>query len=346
MEHFIHPDFQLNGKNFDYIDLIAEANNLYKNGTLFEKGIGSFLLKWLNNEEYIFVQTSGSTGVPKQIYIPKSAMIASAKATGSFFNLQAQSSALLCLSADYIAGKMMLVRAMVLGLKLDYVEPSSQPLAGIYKKYNFVAMVPMQIEASFEQLNQITILIIGGAKLNSKLAAKLKDVSTNVYETYGMTETVSHIALKKISEDYFSVLPNIKIGIDERQCLVIEAPLLYAEKIITNDSVEIINDNQFILKGRIDNIINSGGIKIFPEELEEKLSLKIDQRFFFTSQLDERLGEQLILIVEGTPFAISNNVFDDFSKYQIPKAIYFVDQFVETGNGKINRNLTKAKLFP
>src|SRR5574343_1047909 len=114
-----------------------------------------------------------------------------------------------------------------------------------------------------------------------------------------ITETVSHIALKKISEDYFSVLPNIKIGVDERQCLVIEAPLLYAEKIKTNDSVEIINDNQFILKGRIDNIINSGGIKIFPEELEEKLSLKIDQRFFFTSQLDERLGEQLILIVEG-----------------------------------------------
>lgn len=346
MEHFIHSDFKLNGKSFSYLELLGEANFLAYNGTVYEKEIGKFLLEWLNKDDFIFVQTSGSTGIPKKIYIPKKAMIASAIATGTFFNLQPKTTALLCLSAEYIAGKMMLVRALQLGLELDYVAPSSNPLNEVSKEYDFVAMVPLQVDASIAHLYRIKKLIIGGAKLNSGLIERLVKLETKIYETYGMTETVSHIALKRIGEKCFTILPSISIHVDDRNCLIIEAPNLYPEKIITNDIVELLSDKQFILKGRVDSVINSGGIKIYPEELEEKLSLKLEKRFFFSSVIDEKYGEQLILIIEGKAFDIKHEIFEGFSKFQVPKAIFFLDEFVEAGNNKINRKSTKAKLFP
>lgn len=346
MEHYIHSDFKLKGKSYTYLELLGEANFLANNGTVYEQGIGKFLVEWLNNDDFIFVQTSGSTGIPKKIYIPKKAMIASAHATGSFFNLVPKSSALLCLSADYIAGKMMLVRAILLGLELDYVEPSSAPLKEVSKEYDFVAMVPLQVEESLQKIHLIKKMIIGGAKLKSSLIERLKKSSAEIYETYGMTETVSHIAVKKIGELCFTILPTIKIEVDNRNCLVIHAPNLYPDAIVTNDIVDLLNEKQFVLKGRIDSIINSGGIKIYPEELEEKMSGKLDQRFFFSSILDETLGEQLILIIEGKPFEINQEIFEGFTKFQKPKAIYFVNEFVEAGNNKINRKLTRAKLFP
>jgi o-succinylbenzoate---CoA ligase len=341
MNQFVHPDFKLNGKSFSYIELLSEALYLKENGQLFEKVIGKFLLEWLNNESFVFVQTSGSTGKPKQIVLQKTAMIASAKATGIFFNLQSKSSALLCLSADYIAGKMMLVRAITLGLHLDYVEPNANPLGN--KKYDFVAMVPMQVANSLEQLHFVETLLIGGTKVSYQLAENILKSNCKAFESYGMTETISHIAIKPIGAKQFTVLPNVTIAVDDRNCLVIEALDLSSDKIITNDIVEILNETQFILKGRIDNVINSGGVKIFPEEIEEKLGKYISTRFFIASLPDEKLGEKLILVLEGKPFEVENMVFSELSKYQIPKDKIFIDQFVETETNKINRKKTLEK---
>lgn len=341
MNQFIHPDFKLNGKSFSYLELLSEALFLKENGQLFEKNIGKFLLEWLNNESFVFVQTSGSTGKPKKIVLEKSAMIASAKATGFFFNLQPTTLALLCLSADYIAGKMMLVRAITLGLHLDVVEPNSNPLAN--KKYDFVAMVPMQVANSLEKLHLVKTLLIGGTKVSYQLAESILRTNCQAFESYGMTETISHIAIKAIGAKEFTVLPKVTISLDDRNCLVIEALELSSDKIITNDIVAILNPTQFILKGRIDNVINSGGVKIFPEEIEEKLAKYISARFFIASKPDEKFGEKVILVIEGEPFKVDNTIFSDLLKYQIPKEIVFIDEFVETETNKINRKKTLEK---
>ena len=343
MTPLIHPDFKLNGKSFSYIELLAEALYLKENGQLFERAIGKFLLDWLNNETYIFVNTSGSTGKPKQIVLEKSAMIASAIATGIFFNLQPKNTSLLCLSADYIAGKMMLVRAIILGLHLETTEPNSNPLQN--KKYDFVAMVPMQVTNSLAHLHLVKTLLIGGAKVSYQLAESILKTGCNAFESYGMTETISHIAIKQIGEKWFTILPNVSISEEDRNCLVIEAFQLSPDIIVTNDIVEILNETQFVLKGRIDNIINSGGVKIFPEEVEEKLAKYIFTRFFIASLPDEKLGEKVILVVEGSPFEMDKTIFSEVSKYQIPKEIVFVSNFVETETNKINRKKTLEKLL-
>jgi O-succinylbenzoic acid--CoA ligase len=342
MNQIIHPDFKLNGRSFTYIELLAEALYLKENGLLFEKKIGKFLLEWLNNEMFVIVQTSGSTGKPKQILVEKSSMIASAKATGSFFKLQPKNTALLCLSADYIAGKMMLVRAIILGLHLDTIDPTSKPLST--KKYNFIAMVPMQVQKSLSKLHLVDIVLIGGTKVSYSLSESILKTNCNAFESYGMTETISHIAIKKIGALSFTVLPNVIISVDGRSCLMIEAKELSKEKIITNDIVEIVNATQFILKGRIDNVINSGGIKIFPEVVEEMLGKHISVPFFIASKPDEILGEKVIIVLEAMPFSIENNVFSELSKYQIPKEILFLESFVRTETQKINRKKSLEKL--
>jgi o-succinylbenzoate---CoA ligase len=343
MNQIIHPDFKLNGKSFTYIELLAEVLYLKENGQLFEKEIGNFLLDWLNSESFIMVQTSGSTGNPKQIVLQKSAMIASAKATGLFFDLQPKNTALLCLSANYIAGKMMLVRAITLGLHLDTIDPTSAPLST--KNYNFIAMVPLQVQKSLSKLHLVDNLLIGGTKVSYSLSESILKTNCNAFESYGMTETISHIAIKKIGELPFTVFPNVTISVDERSCLVIEALELSKEKIITNDIVEILNATQFVLKGRIDNVINSGGIKIFPEEVEEILAKSISVPFFVASKPDEILGEKVILVLETTPFFIENKVFSELSKYQIPKEILFLESFVRTETQKINRKKSLEKLI-
>lgn len=342
MNQFIHPDFKLNGKQFSYLELLSEAIYLKENGKFFEKAIGKFLLEWLNTDEYVFVQTSGSTGKPKKILVEKSAMIASARATGLFFKLQPKTTALLCLSADYIAGKMMLVRALTLGWHLDTTEPNSNPLTN--QRYDFVAMVPMQVANSLEQLYLVGTLLIGGTKVNYQLAESILKTKCNAFESYGMTETISHIAIKRIGEKCFTVLPNVSIALDERNCLVIEALELSTDKIVTNDRVSILNETQFILNGRIDNVINSGGVKIFPEEVEEQLSKHFSTRFFIASLADDKFGEIVILVLEGKPFEVDTSSFSELPKYQIPKKIVFIEKFVETETNKVNRKKTLEKL--
>ncbi len=353
----LHTSFLLNNKSFNERELETYAHHLVRTGEQYQKDVGDFLLDWLDNEPYIQVNTSGSTGTPKTIKVLKEHMVNSAKATATFFKIPEGSSALLCLSAGYISGKMMLVRAMVLGWKLDVVAPKVAPLEDVYKQYDFCAMVPMQLDNSLNRLHLLKKLIVGGGSIPEHLIAIVQGVKTKIYETYGMTETVSHIAARRvnskkkdISECFFKTLPQVVIAVDHRNCLVIKAPLLSKETLTTNDIVDIITYKKFVWKGRFDNVINSGGIKLFPEQIEKKLQLIIRQRFFVSSESDPKLGNKLILIIENITKTISAEAYldkikelKDIGKYEVPKKIYFLDKFIETGTGKVHRINNRLK---
>lgn len=335
----VHNSFKLNGFHFDKDDLCRVAYSFIKEGDDWEKPVGDFLLDWFDGKSYVEMKTSGSTGIPKTIRVEKQAMVNSALATGDFFGLQPGNRALQCLPVKYVAGKMMLIRSIILGLDLDYVAPTSHPMENLDDtNYDFVAMVPMQAQNSLKELNNVKKLIVGGARISKNLEKDLAKLPTDVYETYGMTETITHIAAKKVGEKAFTVLPNVTISYDERNCLVIHAPNVIAEDtVVTNDLVELVNENQFLFLGRIDNIVNSGGVKIMPEQVEKKLDGKINRRFFIASKEDAELGEKVILIIEGESYDIDKVIFEGLDKYERPKEIVFVSKFKETENGKILR---------
>lgn len=336
----VHNLFKLNGFHLDREDLCRVAYSFIKEGEDFEKPVGDFLLDWFDSKSYIEMQTSGSTGIPKMITVSKQAMVESALATGDFFELNPGNKALQCLPVKYVAGKMMLVRAMILGLDLDYVAPSSHPLHHNEVDYDFVAMVPLQAQNSIAELKKVKKLIVGGASVNKILEKLLLKLPTEVYETYGMTETISHIAARKLGEKAFTILPNVTISYDDRNCLVIHAPRISEEVIVTNDIVELLNENQFVFIGRIDNVINSGGIKLIPEKIEEKLALKINHRYFIGSKPDNELGEKVVLVIEGETQEFDNTLYEGLDKYEKPKEIIFISKFKETPNGKIMRKET------
>ena len=334
----VHNHFKLNGFHLDREDLCRVAYSFIKEGEDFEKPVGDFLLDWFDSKPYIEMQTSGSTGTPKTIKVDKQAMVNSAIATGDFFGLQSGNRALQCLPVKYVAGKMMLIRSIVLGLDLDFVAPTSHPMEGLEDKYDFAAMVPMQAQNSLKELYNVKKLIVGGARISASLEKELMKLPTEVYETYGMTETITHIAAKRVGEKVFTVLPHVTISYDDRNCLVIHAPKIIAEDtVVTNDLVELVNENQFKFLGRIDNVINSGGVKIMPEQVEQKLDGKLDRRFFITSKEDKELGEKVVLVVEGDSFDIDTTIFDCLDKYEHPREILFVSKFKETENGKVLR---------
>lgn len=336
----VHHRFRLNGFQLDRDDLCRIAYSFIKEGDEYEKHCGLFLLDWFDDKEDIEINTSGTTGTPKIIRIDKQAMVNSALATGDFFDLAPGDRALHCLPTKYIAGKMMFVRGFILGLDMDFVAPSANPLRYNDQYYDFAAMVPLQAENALPELGQVKKLIIGGAKVNSVLERKLEKLSAEVYETYGMTETITHIAAKRVGESAFTVLPHVTISYDDQNCLVIHAPRISDEVIVTNDLVELVNENQFVFLGRRDNVVNSGGIKLIPEQIEAKLSGKIQPRFFVGGVPDESLGEKLILFVEGDEIELGDDVFSSLGKYEKPKEVRFVPKFAETGSGKIQRRET------
>ena len=354
----LHKDFKLSGNNFESPEKLLEFSKTISSN------IHSFLIDWFDSNAYVVVNTSGSTGIPKAIQLKKVYMINSALATGEYFDIKEKTTALLCLSTDYIAGKMMLIRAMILGWHLDVISPVSSPLKGFDRKYDFSAMVPIQLYNSLDKLNSIKKVIVGGGVVSKKIQEKLKDLPTQVYATYGMTETITHIAIKKLNnltkiisnesdKSYFQVLPNIKISKDSRECLVIDAPKLSDKQIITNDLIELISDTEFKWLGRYDSIVNSGGIKLIPEQIETILSEIIDDRFFVAGVPDAVLGEKLILIIESNVtsseainlFKSQISSLKTLSKYGIPKEIYLVSKFIETETKKIQRRQTLDLIF-
>ncbi len=302
-------------------------------------------------------------------------MVNSAMATGEFFGLKEGDKALLCLPADFIAGKMMLVRAIVLGLQLDSVNPTSQPMTGNSKTYDFVAMVPLQLENSLTALHQIKTLIIGGAAMSRKLKVQVQEQVqaqkkiTAIFETYGMTETITHVAVapfalkggtitsaaerppetERAGSRSFVALPHVHFSTDDRGCLIINAPMVSDEPVVTNDLVKLISDIEFEWLGRYDNIINSGGIKLVPEQIEAKLIPIIGNRFFVAGIRDDKLGQKLVLLVEGnvdTEILLEKmKSLKTLQKLEVPKEIFQVPKFEETGNGKMLRKETLASFL-
>ena len=322
--------------------LKVKSGKLYSDEVPIFQDVNQFISEWMNGNDEMMLQTSGSTGTPKPITVKKDWMKNSARLTGRTFGLKEGDSALLCMPMKYVAGKMMVVRALELELDLKVVEPCSNPLKNINEPINFAAMVPLQLENSLKDLAKVKKLIVGGGQVNSKLEEKLQSVSTHVYETYGMTETLTHVAIKPLNgpskSDVFRALDDIDFELDGRGCLVINAPKMNPKPVITNDFIDLVDEKSFRWLGRYDNIINSGGIKIIPEVVEEKLSSIVpNRRFFIAGKSDKSLGEKVVLVVEGKSMDISCKSLD---KFEQPKEIHFIPEFVETKSGKIHRQTT------
>lgn len=315
----------------------------------FESETFSFIKAWLSAQQSFTLKTSGSTGAPKEITLSREQLAASAHRTIDTLGLTEENTALVCLDTKYIAGKMMLARALEANMKIIAAEPSSDPLKNLSEdlKAGFTALVPLQLDEIFKnqdsvkKLGRFDAVLIGGASVHAALLEKVKTLPGAVYATYGMTETVSHIALQKLTgtdaQNEFEVFPDIKIQTDERDCLVIGMPG-FRVPIITNDLVRIRDDSHFKILGRYDNIINSGGIKLIPETIEKKLSPLLAQSFFVAGIPDERLGQKLVLIVEGREVpGLLPALKQSLSTYEVPKETYFVKEFARTETQKINR---------
>ncbi|MCQ4035580.1 AMP-binding protein [Kaistella montana] len=322
--------------------------------TEFEEKVISFLENWFSDTKTVSVQTSGSTGVPKVFEIEKSRMQSSAKMTCDFLGLKEGDTALICLPVEYISGKMMMVRSIQRNLKLFIESPSAKPLSQLNQEIDFCAMSPLQVENSLEQLHFIKKIIIGGAQVSESLKQKIADAlqntayETTIYETYGMSETLSHIALKQIypvSEEYFTLFEGVEISLDERACLTIKAPQLNPEILQTNDLVELKNTQQFKFLGRFDNVINSAGLKIYPEQLEHFIKQKLSNEVVFLGLKDETYGQKLVAVIEGEETdelksqlsPILQELSETFTKNHVPKQTFFLDKFPRLPNGKINR---------
>ncbi len=326
-----------------------------------------FCQNWLNGVEHFSLKTSGSTGQPKTIKVSRKQMVLSAESTRRFFQIQNGDRLLCCLHTDMIAGKMMLVRGMVWDCPIHLEMPNSNPLKEfpVGFLFDFVAMVPYQLEntlqdkKSLEVFKNIKNLIIGGAPISPILQKKVAQWPVNLYQTYGMTETVSHIALAKINGNgnlIYKSLPGVSLSTTENQQLIIQAPMASQAILTTNDLVELVSENEFIWKGRADFTINSGGIKIQPEVLESKIQPLMDQfypdsRYFFYGLPHETLGEQVILVIEKNKLAerssgdFTHSLEGCMEKYENPKKILFIEYFSKTRSGKINRKETLDRLF-
>lgn len=348
----IHPAFRLQGRNkADKEAWKEEAKRLQEAEQDYIRSIGDFIADWLCETTTIRLTTSGSTGTPKPIYLKKKHMQASAEATAAYFALQAGSKALLCMPADFIAGKMMLVRAMQMGWELDYVKPSQNPLQAS-KTYDFVAMTPYQVHHSLKDIHKASVVLIGGGAVDTALHQQLQAIKTKAFASYGMTETCSHIALRAINgpeaSSIYRATKAVRFRVDSRGCLLIDAPKVHDGELVTNDIVALKSDTSFVWKGRYDSVINSGGVKIHPEMLEETLATRISSPFFIGSLPDPILENKVVLLIENKEEMaeeLLQKAFAKLPKYERPKEVFYLPEFLWTETGKIKRKATLKLLI-
>ena len=311
----------------------------------------AFLEEWNNPSETLLVHTSGSTGTPKPMLVEKRRMLASARRTNDFLGLQPGDTALLCMSLDFIAGKMMVVRALERQLRLVTVAPSGHPLAALNDQtsLDFAAMVPLQVYNSLqvsterERLMQIRHLIIGGGAIDDALADQLKNFPNAVWSTYGMTETLSHIALRRLSGPeaslWYTPFPSVSISLSEEDTLIIDAPEVCPNPLVTNDIAELSPDfSKFRIIGRKDNIICSGGLKIQAEELERQLRPHMRVPYLITKRPDEKFGEIVVLLTEGSVDEARQVCDRILPKFHQPRAYLHVSSIPLTATGKPARH--------
>ncbi|MEX1238145.1 MAG: AMP-binding protein [Cyclobacteriaceae bacterium] len=355
-----HPTLWINGRTVSIEKILHE-----KEPTLspFEDGTFTFIREWLSGQDTFQMNTSGSTGEPKTISISRAQMMTSALRTSEKITLQKGSIALVCIDTKYIGGKMMLARGLTFGLRIMALNPTSNPLIKIPvdKCVQFTAFVPYQVSSVLESkhphlLNNTDKVLIGGAPLNQATAEQLQRFQCECYETYGMTETISHIALRLINtrmkQQYFETLHGVDIRLDARGCLVISADYL-PTPVVTNDLVEIVGPGKFLWLGRWDSLINTGGVKVVPEKVERALETvfhknHLNNRFFIAALPDDKLGNKVVLILEGVQ--ISSELLNHslrslrtaVSPFEFPKEVYSVPEFALTKTQKIDRNKTLA----
>ncbi|WP_051568507.1 AMP-binding protein [Crocinitomix catalasitica] len=332
-------------KNIVFLDGIS--HNTIQN-------VQHFLKNWYDASDYITVNTSGSTGKPKAIQLEKRKMMNSARATGKFFNLKVNDTLLVNLSAEFIAGKMMLLRGILHEMKIIITDTTSNPLKALSingLSIDFAAFVPYQVQAILadeetrEKYIDIKNVIIGGAPVSESLAEEIYQLPNNSFATFGMTETISHIALKRLQEgnEYYECLPNVSIQTDERDCLIIKASAIVDDVVVTNDIVELKEDTHFKWVGRWDNVINSAGLKLVPELIEQKLAhLLPNQRFYCIGRPSDKWGQEMVLKIEGIDSVINTTEIQKeinsvLSSYERPKEIILVEEFKETASGKVIR---------
>ncbi len=358
---FTYNNFLIEGKRIYREELTRLYREKEKDPSAdpYEREIYAFILDFLSPQTTVRIRTSGSTGTARTLTVSKKRMINSARMTGDFLGLKAGDRALLCLPAKYIAGRMMIVRALVLGLDLWFTRPSSVP--EISQDYDLSAMTPMQVAGLLKSghdnhLKRIGNLLIGGGPLPSPLEDKLASFPHRIYHTYGMTETLSHIALRRINgtarSKWFTPLPGIRLLDGPQNTLVIYAPAITGRKaLITHDIVRFSGKDtrQFRMVGRTDHIINSGGVKVVPEEIESLLEEKIPFPFFIGSTPDNMLGEKITLFVETTQLTddqqniIIKAIQTIPAPHHRPRLIIALYPFIFTGTGKIRRRQTMKK---
>ncbi len=326
-----------------------------ENVPLFAQSAQIFIREWQNGKSSFTIKTSGSTGTPKSVSISRTQFIASAQNTIEALKLKAGTKALLAMSADRIGGKMMLVRALIGNWNLTIEEPSTN-LTEVLKtnSYDFTALVPLQVQALIDPGNKsfleaIDCILIGGAAINLKLEKELQHFTNRVYHTYGMTETISHIALRKLSQGepsaWFSVIGDNDVKQTPNGCLSVKGTVTNQKWIETNDIIELA-ENRFKWLGRADLTINSGGVKLQIEEIENELKAIIPEHLKANLCVwkvkDQLLGEQIICVSDNKDliaYFLSNETVlkSDFTKYAWPKTWYLIPQLVLTESGKIDR---------
>lgn len=348
----------------------------------------AFCRSWLRGDNTFLVHTSGSTGEPKPIALTRAQLEASAMATGQALGLTAGDRALVCLPTQYIAGRMMLVRGLVLKLPMELVAPAADPFAGLAPgaAFAFAAFVPLQLQTLLDVallassdscfpediagafryrrlLDGMKAILVGGAPVNPTLENQIRQLSAPVYHTYGMTETATHVALRRLNgpdaSPLFHPLPGVVTGVDARGCLHVAGPMTAGAVVQTNDLVQLEVDGAFRWLGRWDNVLNSGGVKVHVEAVEAAVArLAAEQRelglarrrFFVAGTPDPRLGQVVTLFVEGTPLAADQEeqlrwaVAQELERFQAPRLVRYIARFAETPTGKVDRGATLTQV--
>lgn len=306
-----------------------------------------FVREWRDTSvQYVVAHTSGSTGAPKHIELLKSDMMASAKATCRYFGIDGNSRLLLPLSVDYIAGKMMVVRADIADAELIVERPSNVPMRTDYGKIDLMAVVPSQLESLTTNplFRNVRNVIVGGAPIAPSMEVLLRGLPIQVFATYGMTETCSHVALRNVSsgDEFYYAVPGIGFSADSRGCLVIDAPEFSFRRLVTNDMVELLDSRSFRWLGRADNVVNSGGVKLHPEIIERKISRAVSVPFYLIGCPSERWGQELIMCIEGEAVdteTVRQCIAPLVERYEMPKKILAVRRFDRTASGKVIRKI-------
>ena len=358
----------LNGREFSYKS-IQQTPNPHTTLNGYEARVLELLRQWLTGAHEFGLRTSGSTGQPQLIVLKRRQLAASARRTGDFFDLGPGDRALVCLNCEFIGGKMMLVRGLERDMHLTIVEPHADPFDYVpaNAKFDFAAFVPLQLRAMLaanraSRLNEMRAILIGGAGVEPSLLAELqKQLTVPVYLTYGMTETASHMALRRLNgpqaSPHYRVLPGLHLGQDERGCLTVRGDVTDDQLVVTNDRITLLDKHTFDWLGRADFVINSGGVKVQAEKVEQVLDVALaelnqSRRAFVAGRPDERLGQAVTAYLEGAPLPATTEerllalLRERLERYEQPRSVAYVAAFKSTASGKLDRAATVRSAGP